>query len=54
MVHRVASRANDQLVRDLPVIENIETYEYADSVEFLKQLDKSGLFASEGDDSDAM
>lgn len=54
VVHRVTSRANEQLVRDLPVIESIDAYEYAESVEFLRQLDKSGLFASEGDDSDAM
>lgn len=41
----VASRSNMQLVRDLPVIENLDGYRNIESIEFLEQLDKSGLFA---------
>ena len=37
-------------MRDLPVIENMDLYEVADSVEFLRQLEKTGLFAEEADD----
>jgi hypothetical protein len=37
------------LLRDLPVIENFELYNQADDVEFLRQLDKTGLFAEEGE-----
>ncbi len=41
------ARPNEQLVRDLPVIEDVDLYRYADSVEFLKQLDQSRLFDEE-------
>ncbi len=44
------ARPNEQLVRDLPVIENVEQYEVADSVEFLRQLEDSGLFDEEASD----
>jgi hypothetical protein len=40
------SRPNTQLKRDLPVIENIELYQIADSVEFLRQLEDTGLFVT--------
>lgn len=40
---------NAQLLRDLPVIENFELYNQAGDVEFLRQLDKAGLFAEEGE-----
>ena len=45
------SRPNAQLMRDLPVIENIDLYEIADSVEFLRQLEETGLFEEEADDA---
>ena len=45
------ARPNAELLRDLPVIENMDLYEVADSVEFLRQLEKSGLFAEEPDDA---
>ncbi|MHB8862353.1 MAG: hypothetical protein ACYC6N_08110 [Pirellulaceae bacterium] len=45
------ARPNEQLVRDLPVIENVEQYEVADSVEFLRLLEDSGLFDEEADDA---
>ena len=43
-------RPNRELVRDLPVIERIDEYHDADSVEFLQQLHQEGLFAAEVDD----
>ncbi len=48
--HAYLARPNTQLTRDLPVIENIELYEVADSVKFLKQLAETGLFDEEADD----
>lgn len=45
------ARPNEQLVRDLPVIENVELYEVADSVEFLHELQDTGLFDEEADDA---
>jgi hypothetical protein len=41
---------NRELVRDLPVIERVDEYRDADSLEFLEQLHKEGLFAAEVDD----
>ena len=41
---------NRELVRDLPVIERIDEYRDADSVEFLQQLHQEGLFAAEVND----
>lgn len=43
-------RPNRELVRDLPVIERIDEYRDADSVEFLQQMHQEGLFAAEVDD----
>jgi len=43
----VLSRPDRQLARDLPVIERVDEYRNADSLEFLKALDESGLFAAE-------
>ncbi|MFO7908257.1 MAG: anti-sigma factor family protein [Planctomycetota bacterium] len=40
-------RPNQQLMRDLPVIEDIELYRVADSVEYLHLLEESGLFNDE-------
>lgn len=45
------ARPNRELIRDLPVIENIELYEAADSVEFLRQLAETKLFPAEDDDA---
>lgn len=45
------SRPNAALQRDLPVIENMDLYEVADSVDFLRQLEATGLFAEESDDA---
>ena len=51
LVSTFLERPNEQLVRDLPVIEDIELYRVADSVEFLHQLDESGLFDEEVEDA---
>lgn len=40
-----------QLVQDLPVIEHLDEYNNAVSVEFLQSLEQHGLFAPEGDDA---
>lgn len=37
-------RPNQKLVQDLPVIENVELYRVADSVDFLRSLDEASLF----------
>ena len=44
IVDRFTSAKNDQLVRDLPVIENVELYRHVDNIEFLRQLEAEGLF----------
>jgi anti-sigma factor RsiW len=44
MVQRLAPDPNEQLVRDLPVLENLDQYTQVDSVEFLRMLKESGLF----------
>jgi len=46
-VSRVVSRENRRLLRDLPVIQHLDEYRYVDSVEFLRRLDREGLFAEE-------
>jgi anti-sigma factor RsiW len=43
---------NEELLRDLRVIENFDRYYQADSIDFLKALDAQGLFA-EGDEEHA-
>ena len=45
MVDQAASAKNDQLVRDLPVIENVELYRHIDDIDFLKELEAEGLFS---------
>ena len=35
---------NEELLRDLPFLENLHQYEEASDIEFLKQLKQSGLF----------
>jgi anti-sigma factor RsiW len=41
---------NQQLVRDLPVLENLDQYRQADNIDFLRMLDKEKLFPEETDD----
>ncbi|HEX3725486.1 MAG TPA: hypothetical protein VHV08_04560 [Pirellulales bacterium] len=40
---------NDELLRDLPVLENFDLYYQADNLDFLHALDHEGLFV-DGDD----
>ena len=37
----------DRQVRDLPVVENLDLYRNAESIDFLRELDSRGLFASD-------
>lgn len=46
-----ADGPNRQLLRDLPLIENIDEYRYAENIEFLRLLDREGLFAEGGIDN---
>ena len=46
-VSTVVSRENRRLLRDLPVIQNLDEYRYAGSVEFLRLLDHEGVFAED-------
>jgi anti-sigma factor RsiW len=41
---------NQRLVQDLPVIENMDLYRIADSVDFLRSLDDASLFDEEQND----
>lgn len=38
---------NEQLLQDLPIVENLEAYRQTPDLEFLKQLSERGLFAEE-------
>jgi len=47
----LAPRPNEQLLRDLPVLENLDQYRQIDNIEFLRTLQREGLFAQqEADD----
>jgi anti-sigma factor RsiW len=50
-VYWKVSAPNRELVRDLPVIEHMEYYRHAESLEFLRRLDAEGLFSDEVDDA---
>ena len=42
---------NDQLLRDLPVIENVDHYRHVESIEFLRRLHAEAMFAQETNDA---
>ncbi len=44
IVRRAVTAENRQLVRDLELIENLDAYQQVESIEFLEELEKSGLF----------
>jgi hypothetical protein len=44
LVWRLEPRPNDELVRDLPILENLEAYRQVGSMEFLQALSRQGLF----------
>jgi anti-sigma factor RsiW len=50
-VYWTSTRSNRELVRDLPVIENMEYYRHAESLEYLRRLDQVGLFEDEVSDA---
>ena len=43
-----------ELVKDLPVIEKVDVYRYAESMEWLEMLDESGLFGDSEELDDAI
>lgn len=51
LVSGYVSRPNDELVKDLPLLENVDLYKHAESVEFLRSLQREGLFAQEVEDA---
>ncbi|MBI2823294.1 MAG: hypothetical protein HYX69_01235 [Planctomycetia bacterium] len=48
-VSGLSNRTNDELLRDLPVIENLEQYRQVDDIEFLRKLKDRGFLDAEGD-----
>ena len=46
-------RPNRQFLRDLPVIERVDLYQYVDDVTFLEKLNEEGLFDEDVDPSQA-
>jgi anti-sigma factor RsiW len=49
-VQAIHSQPERQLLRDLPVIENLDMYQSAESVSFLRSLAQEGLFDEESGD----
>ena len=49
---RIWTDPNQELLRDLPVLQNFELYYQADNIQFLKMLEDEGLFV-EGDSDHA-
>jgi anti-sigma factor RsiW len=50
--HALWPNPNEQLLEDLPVLQEFELYYQADNLEFLKLLDREGVFG-EGDNNHA-
>jgi len=49
IIREVGSWENNELVRDLPMLEQVDSYRYVEDVEFLEKLDASELFSDEVD-----
>jgi hypothetical protein len=47
---RIWTDPNEELLRDLPLLENFELYYQADDIQFLRMLEEEGLFLDGGDD----
>jgi anti-sigma factor RsiW len=47
----VVDQPNQRLVRDLPVVENIDYYRHVEDIEFLRRLAGEGLFVEETPDA---
>lgn len=41
------SRPNRRLIEDLPIVEHLDAYQYAGSIEFLRELEREQLFSEE-------
>jgi len=54
VTHRTLTRPNRQLLHDLPVIEDIDRYRVADSLEYLHLLKESKLFDDDEEVEDAL
>ena len=50
LIAGVYGRPNERLLRDLPVIENVELYRQAGDLDFLHKLQDEGLFVEEPSD----
>jgi len=50
LVSQFNDRDNQALLKDLPVVQEIDLYDPIESLEFLKQLDASGVFDEELED----
>jgi anti-sigma-K factor RskA len=48
--HFLWPNPNEQLLKDLPVLENFDLYYQADNIDFLRLLDSEGLFAEAEND----
>jgi len=46
-VWELVGRENRRLLRDLPVIQRLDQYRYADNIEFLRLLEREGLFTED-------
>jgi len=50
IVRLVVSAPNRQLVKDLDLLENLDAYRHAEDVDFLRALEREGLFSVESED----
>jgi len=50
LMSSLLARPNRKLVDDLPVIENLDAYRNAESIDFLRNLEREGLFLVEVED----
>ena len=50
IVRLIVSAPNRQLVKDLDLIENLDAYRHAEDIEFLRALEREGLFSVESED----
>lgn len=50
LVASIVAAPNRQLVEDLRVIENLDEYRAVEEIEFLRALEREGLFVAEGSD----
>jgi len=50
LASQVWPHPNEQLLVDLPILEELEAYRHAEDIDFLRKLQSEGLFAKEPDD----